>query len=124
MVSGILAAIGGLILGLAIYHFRSQKMLLELGILKEKLSIQDKVHLEASEKLELRLKSLSQEIFEEKSKRFREDSLRGMELLLNPFKDKMTDFQRKVEEMHLTDTKDRIKLHSEIETNHSHRSKN
>ncbi len=115
MVSGILAAIGGLILGLAIYHFRSQKMLLELGILKEKLSIQDKVHLEASEKLELRLKSLSQEIFEEKSKRFREDSLRGMELLLNPFKDKMTDFQRKVEEMHLTDTKDRIKLHSEIE---------
>jgi len=115
MISGILAAIGGLILGLAIYHFRSQKMLLELGILKEKLAIQDKVHHEASEKLELRLKTLSQEIFEEKSKRFREDSLRGMELLLNPFKDKMTDFQRKVEEMHLTDTKDRIKLHSEIE---------
>src|SRR5690606_31010862 len=104
-----------LILGLAIYHFRSQKMLLELGILKEKLAIQDRVHQEASEKLELRLKTLSQEIFEEKSKRFREDSLRGMELLLNPFKEKMTDFQRKVEEMHLTDTKDRLRLHSEIE---------
>lgn len=115
MISGLLAGFGGLVLGLAIYHFRSQKMLLELGVLKEKLAIQDKVHREASEKLELRLKTLSQEIFEEKSKRFREDSLRGMELLLNPFKEKMTDFQRKVEEMHLTDTKDRLRLHSEIE---------
>lgn len=115
MISVILAAMGGLILGLMIYHFKSQKMLLELGILKEKLTIQDQVHQEASERLELRLKTLSQEIFEEKSKRFREDSLRGMELLLNPFKDRMTDFQRKVEEMHLTDSKDRIKLHTEIE---------
>ncbi len=115
MISEVLIGAGGLVVGLAIYHFRSQKMQLEYGILKEKLAIQEKVHQEASEKLELRLKTLSQEIFEEKSKRFREDSLRGMELLLNPFKDKMTDFQRKVEEMHLTDTKDRIKLHSEIE---------
>src|SRR3989344_4051919 len=38
-----------------------------------------------------------------------------MELVLNPFKDKMNDFQKKVEEMHLTDTKDRLKLHAEIE---------
>ena len=111
----ILVGLGGVVLGLALYHFRAQKMLLEFGILKEKLAIQDRVHLESSEKLELKLKTLTQEIFEEKSKRFREDSLRGMELVLNPFKDKMNDFQKKVEEMHLTDTKDRLKLHAEIE---------
>lgn len=111
----ILVGLGGVVLGLAIYHFRVQRLLLDFGILKEKLAIQDRVHQEASEKLELKLKTLTQEIFEEKSKRFREDSLRGMELILNPFKDKMNDFQKKVEEMHLTDTKDRIKLHAEIE---------
>lgn len=111
----ILVGLGGVVLGLALYHFRAQKMLLEFGILKEKINIQDRVHLESSEKLELKLKTLTQEIFEEKSKRFREDSLRGMELVLNPFKDKMNDFQKKVEEMHLTDTKDRLKLHAEIE---------
>lgn len=111
----ILCTIGAFIAGLAIYHFRAQKLLLEYGILKEKLAIQDKVHHESSEKLELKLKTLSQEIFEEKSRRFREDSLRGMELVLNPFREKMADFQKKVEEMHLTDTKDRIKLHAEIE---------
>ena len=110
-----MAAFAGIIVGLAIYHFRAQKMLLEHAILREKLSIQEKVHYESQEKLELKLKSMSQEIFEEKTRRFREDSLKGMELLLNPFKEKMTDFQKKVEDMHLTDTKDRLKLHAEIE---------
>lgn len=111
----ILVGLGGLVLGLAIYHFRAQRMLVEHAIIKEKLVIQERVHHESQEKLELKLKSMSQEIFEEKTRRFREDSLAGMELILNPFKEKMTDFQKKVEEMHMTDTKDRIKLHAEIE---------
>jgi DNA recombination protein RmuC len=111
----VLIALGGAIVGAALYHFRVQRLILENAILKEKMEIQNKTHFESQEKLKLELKTLSQEIFEEKSKRFREDSIRGMELLLNPFKEKMTDFQKKVEEMHLTDTKDRIKLHTEIE---------
>jgi DNA recombination protein RmuC len=108
-------ALGGAIVGAALYHFKVQGLIVQNAILKEKMEIQDKTHFESQEKLKLELKTLSQEIFEEKSKRFREDSIRGMELLLNPFKEKMTDFQKKVEEMHLTDTKDRIKLHTEIE---------
>jgi len=108
-------ALGGAIVGAALYHFKVQGLIVQNAILKEKMEIQDKAHHESQEKLKLELKTLSQEIFEEKSKRFREDSIRGMELLLNPFKEKMTDFQKKVEEMHLTDTKDRIKLHTEIE---------
>lgn len=111
----ILIGVGAFVAGLAVYHFRAQKLILDHAILKEKLAIQDKVHLESSEKLELKLKTLSQEIFEEKSRRFREDSLKGMELMLNPFREKMNDFQKKVEEMHMTDTKDRVKLHAEIE---------
>jgi DNA recombination protein RmuC len=111
----ILVGLGGIILGLALYHFRAQKLLLEHGILKEKLNLQDKAHRESQEHFEIKLKSLTQEIFEEKTKRFREDSLKGMELMLSPFKDKFSDFQKRVEEMHLTDTKDRLKLHAEIE---------
>lgn len=111
----ILIGIGAFVAGLAVYHFRAQKLILDHAILKEKLAIQDKAHHESSEKLELKLKTLSQEIFEEKSRKFREDSLKGMELMLNPFREKMNDFQKKVEEMHMTDTKDRVKLHAEIE---------
>ena len=111
----ILCSLGSFVLGLALYHFRVQKLLVEHAVLREKIAIQEKVHLEAQEKLEHKLKTLTQEIFEEKTKRFREDSIRGMELVLNPFKEKMTDFQKKVEEMHMADTKDRVKLQAEIE---------
>jgi DNA recombination protein RmuC len=110
-----LAGVLGFTVGIILYHLRVQKLHLEHRLLQEKLQLQDKYHLESSEKLELKLKDISQQIFEEKSRRFREDSLKGMELMLNPFREKMNDFQKKVEEMHLTDTKDRLKLHVEIE---------
>lgn len=111
----LISGLAGIIVGLVIYHFRIQKFLLDHAILKEKLQIQEKSHVESQEKLRFELKNLTQEIFEEKSKRFREDSLSGMELILNPFREKMSDFQKKVEELHLSDTKDRLKLHAEIE---------
>lgn len=115
MVGMVLAGAAGLVAGLLIYHFRSQKLLLERALLKERLVLQDQHHKDSSEKLEFKLREFSQQVLEEKTKRFREDSLRGMELILNPFRERMTDFQKKVEEMHLTDTKDRLKLHTEIE---------
>ena len=111
MMSMILAALGGLLVGAVLYHLRNQKFLTEFQVLKEKLALQEKFHQESSEKLELRMKTLSQDIFEEKSKRFREDT----SLLLNPFREKMNEFSKKVEDMHLADTKDRMKLSLEIE---------
>ena len=111
----IIASLGSLFLGWFVQYLRTQNIRLNYELLKEKYNLQEKFHVQSSEKLEFKLKDISQQIFEEKSKRFREDSLRGMELMLNPFKEKMSEFQRKVEEMHLTDTKDRLKLHSEIE---------
>lgn len=110
--------VGGALFGVILYHLKSQKMLLENSVLKEKIKIQDSLHQESLERMKSEMRTLSQEIFEEKSRRLREDSIRGMELILNPFKEKMTDFQKKVEEMHLIDTKDRLKLHAEIERIH------
>jgi len=110
--------VGGTLFGLILYHLKSQKILLENSVLKEKIKIQDSLHQESLERMKSEMRTLSQEIFEEKSRRLREDSIRGMELILNPFKEKMTDFQKKVEEMHLIDTKDRLKLHAEIERIH------
>ena len=111
----ILATVVGIIIGFIIQHLRMQKLLMNYELLKEKYALQEKHHTEGNQMLELRLKDISQQIFDEKSKRFREDSLRGMELMLNPFREKMTDFQKKVEEMHMVDAKDRIKLSTEIE---------
>lgn len=115
MVSMLLAGLVGVFLGVLIYHLKNQKIHVENKLLQERLALQDKFHLESSARLEEKLQKLSHQIFEEKSRRFREDSLRGMELVLNPFREKMNEFSKKVEEMHLTDTKDRLKLQAEIE---------
>lgn len=84
--------------------------LFQVRLLQERLRLQDA----SRDLIKAELRELSGEIFAEKSRTFREDSLRGMELMLNPFREKMSEFSRKVEEMHLTDTKDRLKLHAEI----------
>ncbi len=106
----LLFTLGGLIIGFCISVVLHQKHLTALSVLQER----EKMNAENAERLELRLKDLTQQIFTEKTRTFREDSLKGMELMLSPFREKMSDFSRKVEEMHLTDTKDRLKLHSEI----------
>lgn len=111
----ILIGLGAFTLGLVVYHLRAQKLVVENAVLTEKLNLLERSHVTQAGTLELKLKALTQEILEDKTRRFREDSLKGMELILNPFKEKMIDFERKVHEMHLTDTKDRMRLHVEIE---------
>lgn len=71
MVTFVLVGLMGLASGLVLYHFRAQKILIEYAVLKEKLTLQEKSHQDIQEKLKLELKTLSQEIFEEKTKRFR-----------------------------------------------------
>lgn len=115
MVIAISSGLAGVLLGIVLYHLRAQKNQVALAVLQEKLLLQEKLHKEAQENLESKLKSLAQEIMDEKTRKFREDSIKGIELILSPFKEKMQAFETKVETMHLNDTKDRLKLHAEIE---------
>lgn len=110
MTTFILLIAGGFLLGLAVSFLLQQKQRTEFFVLQERFNLQEKYHQESAEKLKLEIKQLSTE----HSRTFREDSLRGMELMLNPFREKMNEFSKKVEEMHLIDTKDRIKLQTEI----------
>lgn len=105
MMTYFLIAVGSSVLGYLVCF------LVKVRLLEEKLRLQE----ESKELIKAELKQLTHEIFQEKSRTFREDSLRGMELMLNPFREKMNEFSKKVEDMHLTDTKDRLKLHVEIE---------
>lgn len=111
MMTILLSALAAFALGFALSYFLGQRARTELRILQERLRFQE----ESRDLLKAEMKELTSQIFTEKSRTFREDSLRGMELVLNPFREKMTEFSRRVEEMHLTDTKDRLKLFSELE---------
>ncbi len=96
--------LAGLSVGAVFYFWKSQK-----------LQFEKKLQEESARKLELQIKDISAQIIQEKTRHFREDSLKGMELLLNPFREKMTEFSRKMEEIHTTETRDRLKLQTELE---------
>ena len=66
--------------------------------LQEKLQEQKKEVAEIQEKFSLEFKNLANEILEEKSKKFTEQNKTNLGELLNPLKEKITDFEKKVEQ--------------------------
>ncbi len=82
----------------------------------ERTQTQDKVKLltEAREQLSNQFKALANEILDEKSKKFTEQNKENLGQLLDPLKAKITDFQKKVEEVHVEDIKDRSALAEQV----------
>lgn len=70
--------------------------------------------LEAKEALTNQFKSLANDILEEKSKRFTEQNQTNIGQLLNPLKERMTEFKAKVEEIHIKDTEQQATLKAEL----------
>ena len=70
--------------------------------------------LEAKEALTNQFKTLANEILEEKSKRFTEQNQTNIGLLLNPLKERITEFKTKVEEIHTKDTEQQATLKAEL----------
>jgi DNA recombination protein RmuC len=69
---------------------------------------------EAREDLANRFKNLANDILEEKSKRFSETNRQGLETLLNPLKEKIGEFQAKVEQAYDKESRERLTLQGEI----------
>lgn len=70
--------------------------------------------LEAKEALTNQFKTLANDILEEKSKRFTEQNQTNIGQLLNPLKERMTEFKAKVEEIHIKDTEQQATLKAEL----------
>ncbi len=75
-------------------------------------------HLESErskdEQLTNRFKSLASEILEDKSKRFTEQNQTNLKQLLDPLKDRITEFQNKVREVYVQEGKDRSGLAEQV----------
>ncbi|WP_278349923.1 MULTISPECIES: DNA recombination protein RmuC [Marinobacter] len=112
------------------YQQRVETLSEELGQLKVELREQqvtlDKERRSASEKLELleknrdalkqEFENLANRIFEQKSERFSQQSKTSLDSLLNPFRDQLQDFRKRVEDVYTTETRDRQALRSEIKS--------
>jgi DNA recombination protein RmuC len=70
--------------------------------------------LQAKTALSDQFKTLANDILEEKSKRFAEQNREGINLLLEPLKTKLTEFQGKVEEVYINEGKDRSALSAQV----------
>ncbi|MFT7129659.1 MAG: DNA recombination protein RmuC [Gammaproteobacteria bacterium] len=57
---------------------------------------------------------LANRIFEEKTERFRINSKVSLDSTLNPLREQLSDFKRKVEDVYDKDSKDRVKLGAEL----------
>lgn len=68
----------------------------------------------AEETLRLQFRNLANEILGEQSQRFRETNKDALELLLKPFRDNITDFRKRVEEIYTTQTSQRGELKAEL----------
>ncbi len=86
----------------------------------------DKERRSASEKLELlernrdalkqEFENLANKIFEQKSERFSQQTRTSLDTLLNPFRDQLQDFRKRVEDVYTNETRDRQALRSEIKS--------
>lgn len=76
----------------------------------EKLAFMD----EAKRALTDQFKSLANDILEEKGKRFAEQNQTSLGTLLDPLKVRLTEFQNKVDNVYVNETKDRIALAEQV----------
>lgn len=67
------------------------------------------------ETLRLQFRDLATEILGEQSQRFRQTSQESIDLLLKPFKDNITDFRKRVEEINTAQTTQRGELKNELQ---------
>ncbi|MCE9507746.1 MAG: DNA recombination protein RmuC [Alphaproteobacteria bacterium] len=67
------------------------------------------------EKFALQFENLANRIFDEKNDKFKKESQEGIGLLLNPLKEKLQEFQKKVDDSFGAQVKEQVSLKKEIE---------
>lgn len=78
--------------------------------------MEDKVKLlqEAREQMKLEFQSIAQKLFDEKSEKFSQQSKSNLGELLNPLKEQLGDFKKKIEDVYDKESRDRVSLFNEI----------
>lgn len=88
---------------------RAQLAAAETALQKEREKTAEQLQL-----LDVRFKQLSQEILEEKARRFTEQNRENIEQILKPLREKLGDFERQVKETYDKETRDRVALFQQI----------
>jgi len=96
--------------------YKSTVAELETRLTEERKAAAEKLELldEAKQKLGNEFKVLANQIFEEKGKAFSEKSRSSIDEVLKPVREQLSDFRKRVDEVHLNDAKDRASLREHL----------
>ncbi|MEZ5505517.1 MAG: DNA recombination protein RmuC [Gammaproteobacteria bacterium] len=77
---------------------------------------EDKIKLlqDARDQMKLEFQSIAQKLFDEKSEKFSQQSKSNLGELLNPLKEQLGDFKKKIEDVYDKESRDRVSLFNEI----------
>ncbi len=95
---------------------QSDGAVLRITLDKEREAAVDKLKLlqQTGEEMTLRFKQLSQEILEDKSRRFTEQNQLNIEQILKPLREKIAGFEQQVKQSYELETRDRVALKEQI----------
>jgi DNA recombination protein RmuC len=82
--------------------------------LEEKLKERKKELEELQHQFSVQFKNLANDIFEEKSKKFTDQNKSNIQDILNPLKEKITEFEKKVEQTNIDSVKNNAALHQQL----------
>jgi len=96
--------------------YRARIAQLETLLESERRSISEKIALleQAEKNMTASFENLANRIIEEKSKKFTEQNRLNIGEVLNPLREQLGDFKKKIEDVYDKESKDRLSLHHEI----------
>ncbi len=113
--------LGGGVIGFVVYSRLKLQFELEIQTWKTKFELtqqsqeQNKAESEQIKKtMTLQFENLAQKIFDEKSVKLTDQNSKQLESILTPLKEKLKDFEKKVEDTYVNEQKDRSHLKGEI----------
>jgi len=114
--------LAALLVGAALGYFfararaavESAQMQGELAASQKALELERQHAAQELEQLDVRFRHLSQEILEDKSRRFTEQNREGLEQVLKPLRDKLQGFEAQVKQTYEYETRDRVALKEQI----------
>jgi DNA recombination protein RmuC len=73
----------------------------------------------AQGRLKVEFENLANRILEEKGRRFDEQSRKNIDAVLNPVREQLSDFRKRIDDIHSSDTRERASLKTELQQLHT-----
>lgn len=99
---------------LAKFEAQEQRLIEQKQMMEERLQEQRQEVDEAKAKLTMHFENIAHKLLEEKTLKFTEHNRSQLDIVLSPFKEKLQDFEKKVEAVYKEENNERITLKSEI----------